>query len=209
MFNDRADAGRQLAPLLSHLSTETIVLALPRGGVPVGAEVAKELSAHLDVIVVRKLGVPGHPELAMGAIGEGGIKFIDQPLVDRLGISDDQISLVEKHERDELALRVLEFRAGRPALELQHRTVALIDDGIATGSTARVACQIARAAGARRVVLAVPVAPPGWDEQLADVADELIAVGTPRRFRSIGSFYRDFSQTSSEEVVRLLNALGG
>lgn len=190
--------------MLSHLPPATIVLALPRGGVPVAAEIAAQLRAPLDVIVVRKLGVPGHPELAMGAIGEGGTRFVDQSLVDRLGITEHERAIVELRERDELARRVHEFRAGRPPLALNERTVAVIDDGIATGSTARVACEIVWAAGAVRVVIAVPVAPIGWEERLSDVADQFIAIATPRQFKSIGSFYRDFTPTPSKEVVRLL-----
>lgn len=205
MFADRIDAGRQLAGLLTHLvGPDTTVLALPRGGVPVAAEVARALGAPLDVIVVRKLGVPVQPELAMGAIGENGVRFIDQTLVERLQISAAEITAVEERERRELDRRVAQFRQGRPPVELGGKQAVLIDDGIATGSTARVACQIVREAGARRVVLAVPVAPPDWEGRLADVADELVAVATPRRFRSIGSFYRDFRQVTTAEAAALL-----
>lgn len=205
MFADRVDAGRQLAGLLTHLvGPDTTVLALPRGGVPVAAEVARALGAPLDVIVVRKLGVPVQPELAMGAIGENGVRFIDQTLVERLQISAAEITAVEERERRELDRRVAQFRQGRPPVELGGKQAVLIDDGIATGSTARVACQIVREAGARRVVLAVPVAPPDWEGSLANVADELVAVATPRRFRSIGSFYRDFRQVTTAEAAALL-----
>lgn len=205
MFTDRVDAGRQLARRLTHLAgLDTTILALPRGGVPVAAEVARALGASLDVIVVRKLGVPVQPELAMGAIGENGVRFIDQTLVERLQISEAEISAVEERERRELDHRVDQFRRGRPPVDLAGKQAVLIDDGIATGSTARVACQIVRAGGARRVVLAVPVAPPDWEGRLSDVADELVAVATPRRFRSIGSFYRDFRQVTTGEAAALL-----
>ncbi len=205
MFSDRRDAGRQLAQMVGHLAgAETIVLGLPRGGVPVAAEVAKTLDAPMDVIVVRKLGVPGHEELAMGAIGEGGVKVIHSDVVDPLGISAEEIRAVERREAIELERRVEAFRGGGEAPEVAGRQVVIVDDGIATGSTIRAACQVARAQGAARVVIAVPVAPSGWEQRLADVADELICVSAPRRFGAIGAFYRDFRQTSDEEVTALL-----
>jgi predicted phosphoribosyltransferase len=205
MFADRRDAGRQLAHLLGHLkSPDTIVLGLPRGGVPVAAEVAAALDAPLDVIVVRKLGVPGHSELAMGAIGEGGVEVIHRQVTGPLGIGPEEIERVERRELVELDRRVTTFRGSRPAPDIAGRQVVIVDDGIATGSTARAACQVARAQGAGRVVVAVPVAPVGWERSFSDVADELIALHTPRRFGAIGAFYRDFRQTPDEEVTRLL-----
>ena len=205
MFDDRRDAGRHLAGAVGHLKgPNTIVLGLPRGGVPVAAEVAAALDAPLDVIVVRKLGVPGHSELAMGAIGEGGVEVVHRDIVDRLGIPDDQIERVKRREAIELDRRVEAFRAGGSRPELTDRQVVIVDDGIATGATARAACQVARAMGAERIVVAVPVAPVGWERRFEDVADEMIAVRTPRRFGAIGAFYRDFRQTSDEEVTGLL-----
>ncbi len=205
MFADRPDAGRQLAQVVGHLkSPNTIVLGLPRGGVPVAAEVAKALDAPLDVIVVRKLGVPGHSELAMGAIGEGGVEVIHRQVTGPLGISREELDRVKRQEVIELERRVEAFRGGRPAPDITGRQVVIVDDGIATGSTARAACQVARAMGASRVVVAVPVAPEGWERRLSDVADESIALHTPRRFGAIGAFYRDFRQTPDGEVTRLL-----
>jgi putative phosphoribosyl transferase len=207
MFSDRRDAGRQLSALVGHLAgPETIVLGLPRGGVPVAAEVARALDAPIDVIVVRKLGVPGHEELAMGAIGEGGVKVIHSEVVDPLGISPEAIRAVERRETIELERRVEAFRGGGASPDIAGRQVVIVDDGIATGSTIRAACQVARAQGAVRIVIAVPVAPSGWEQRLADVADELICVSAPRRFGAIGAFYRDFRQTTDEEVTSLLTA---
>ena len=205
MFSDRRDAGRQLAKLVGHLaSPDTIVLGLPRGGVPVAAEVARALDAPMDVIVVRKLGVPGHEELAMGAIGEGGVKVLHAQVVGPLGITTDEIRTVERRETAELERRVEAFRGKGAATDITGRQVVIVDDGIATGSTIRAACQVARAKGAARVVIAVPVAPSGWEQRMGDVADELICVASPRRFGAIGAFYRDFRQTSDEEVTSLL-----
>jgi predicted phosphoribosyltransferase len=207
MFADRRDAGRRLAKLLGHLAgPETIVLGLPRGGVPVAAEVARALDAPLDVIVVRKLGVPGHEELAMGAIGEGDVEVLHLDVIEQLGITSDAIRAVARRESIELARRVEAFRDGSPPPDIAGRRVIIVDDGIATGSTIRAACQVARAQGAARVVIAVPVAPFGWEQHMSEVADELICVDSPRRFGAIGAFYRDFRQTSDEEVTSLLAA---
>ena len=159
-FRDRVDAGRQLAQRLGHLRGEdVVVLGLPRGGVPVAFEVAGALQAQLDVIVVRKLGLPFQPELAMGAIGEGGFRVVDPGVVTRGRITPEELLSVERHERRELEKRVARFRRGRERLDLHNRVAVIVDDGIATGSTARVACDIARHLGAARIVLAVPVAP--------------------------------------------------
>lgn len=205
MFSDRSEAGRQLAKLVGHLAgPETIVLGLPRGGVPVAAEVARALDARLDVIVVRKLGVPGHEELAMGAIGEGGAKVLHPEVVERLGITEDQIRSVEQRESAELERRVATFRDDGTPPDIAGLLVVIVDDGIATGSTVRAACEVARARGAERIVIAVPVAPFGWERRMRGVADELICVSSPRRFGAIGAFYRDFRQTSDDEVTSLL-----
>jgi putative phosphoribosyl transferase len=205
MFRDRIDAGRRLAARLCHLRGEdVVVLGLPRGGVPVAAEVAAALAAPFDVIVVRKLGVPFQPELAMGAVGEGGIRVIDNEVVRLVGVSPAELAAVEARERAELVRRAERFRQGEERIDLAGRTVVIVDDGIATGSTARAACAVARAAHAGRVVLAVPVAPVGWRERLAGVADELVCVATPEPFVAVGQFYADFRQTTDEEVVACL-----
>jgi putative phosphoribosyl transferase len=204
-FADRVDAGRRLAARLQHLAGEPlVVLGLPRGGMPVAAEVAGVLQAPLDVIVVRKLGVPFQSELGMGAIGEDGARIINDAILRRAGISDSEIAAVEARERAELERRARRFRGDRPRIDLDGRTAVIVDDGIATGSTARAACQVARAHGAARVVLAVPVAPRDWEARMGGDADECIALGTPDPFWAIGQFYADFSQTSDDEVVACL-----
>jgi putative phosphoribosyl transferase len=204
-FLDRSDAGRRLANRMLHLRGEdVVVLALPRGGVPVAAEVARALGAPLDVIVVRKLGVPVQPELGMGAIGEGDVRIINPEVVAITHVTDAEIAAVERRERAELDRRAQRFRGDRPRTPLAGRTAVIIDDGIATGSTARAACQVARAQGAARVVLAVPVAPPSACAALAADADEVICLETPGHFLAIGEWYQDFSQTSDREVVSLL-----
>lgn len=204
-FLDRADAGRRLAGALLKLrGQDVVVLALPRGGVPVAAEVARALHAPLDVVVVRKLGVPVQPELGMGAIGEDGVRIINPDVVQMAQVTAGQLAAVEERERHELARRALRFRGDRPPVPVAGRTAIIVDDGIATGSTARAACQATRARGAVRVVLAVPVAPPSAGASLAADADEVICVETPPYFSAIGEWYQDFTQTSDEDVVRLL-----
>lgn len=205
MFTNRVEAGRQLGERLHHLRGEdVVVVGLPRGGVTVAAQVAAVLGVPLDVIMVRKLGVPHQPELAMGAIGEGGVRVLAPQTVRRSGVTDQALATVEQRERDELERRASRFRGDRPRVPLAGRTVVVVDDGIATGATARAACQVVRQLGAARVVLAVPVAPPGWVEHFQGVADELIALHTPRHFAAIGRWYEDFSQTTDEEVVACL-----
>jgi putative phosphoribosyl transferase len=204
-FRDRVDAGRQLAELLSRYRAEhPVVLALPRGGVPVAAEVADALGAPLDVLVVRKLGYPWQPELGMGAIAEGGVTVLNTDLIERIGADDDTIRSVQDRERVELERRVRRYRGDRPPLPVDGRTVILVDDGIATGSTAHAAIDVLKHRGAARVVLAAPVAPPEAVEDLRHVADEVVTVRTPRHFMAIGQFYDDFTQTGDEEVARLL-----
>ncbi len=204
-FADRVDAGRRLAAALERFASEdVVVLGLPRGGVPVAFEVAKALGAPLDVLVVRKLGVPFQPELAMGAVGEGGVKVLNERVLEEARIPADEVSAVEQREREVVDRRVGRFRAGRPPVPLGGRTALIIDDGIATGSTARAACAVARAHGANRVVLAVPVGPSDLDERLGEMADEVLCLETPSVFFAIGESYQDFSQTSDEEVAELL-----
>lgn len=206
LFRDRTDAGRQLASLVEHLrAADTVVVGLPRGGVPVAWAVADELDAPLDVILVRKLGVPVQPELAMGAIGEDGVRVIDADIVRATGVSDAMLDAVETRERAELERRAERYRAGRPRTPLTGRRVVVVDDGVATGSTARAACQVARTEGATRVVLAVPVAPPDWTRRLGAAADDYLAVAVPDSFSGVGQFYQDFSQTSDGEVIRILD----
>jgi len=205
MFADRIDAGERLVAKLEHLrDQDPVVVGLPRGGVPVAAVVARALGASLDVIVVRKLGVPYQPELAMGAIGEDGVEVLNHEVLRMVRVSEGQLAAVEARERAELERRGRAFRAGRPRLSLRDRLVIIVDDGVATGSTASAACQVARAEGASRVVLAVPVAPPDWTRRLGDTADEYVCVDTPASFHGVGQFYDDFSQTSDEEVTRWL-----
>jgi len=206
-FIDRSDAGRRLASRMLHLRGEdVVVLGLPRGGVPVAAEVARALNAPLDVIVVRKLGVPFQPELGMGAIGEGDVRIVNPEVVAITHVTDAEIAAVEKRERAELDRRARRFRGDRRRTPLPGRTAVIIDDGIATGSTARAACQVAKAQGAARVVMAAPVAPPSACAALAADADEVICLETPRHFMAIGEWYQDFSQTSDAEVISLLRA---
>ncbi|MEM9608354.1 MAG: phosphoribosyltransferase family protein [Actinomycetota bacterium] len=207
MFDDRIEAGRHLAARLGHLrDDDVVVVGLPRGGVPVAAEVARALDAPLDVILVRKLGLPFQAELAMGAIGEGGARFLREDIIDHAHVSPPELAAVERRERRELDRRARVYRGGRDRIDLAGRTAVIVDDGVATGSTARVACQVARLHGAKRIVLAVPVAPPDWVDRLADVTDELIVLATPLDFQAIRLFYRDFAATSDEEVIRLLAA---
>ncbi|MCU0265962.1 MAG: phosphoribosyltransferase [Actinomycetia bacterium] len=206
VFADRADAGRRLARLLGHLrGQDVVVVGLPRGGVPVAFEVARDLGAPLDVVVVRKLGVPFQPELGMGAIGEDGVRVVNDEVLRMTGVTAAELAAVENREGAELARRAARFRAGRARVPLAGRVVVVVDDGIATGSTARAACEVVRATGARRVVLAVPVAPVDWTGRLAGAADELVCVGTPRSFFGVGQFYADFTQTTDEEVVACLD----
>jgi predicted phosphoribosyltransferase len=207
-FRDRADAGRQLAALLGPLRDEhPVVLALPRGGVPVAYEIARALDAPLDVILVRKLGVPSQPELAMGALGEGGVRVTNDDVVRSSDVTANDIAAVEARERTELDRRAQTFRGERAMTPIDGRTVIVVDDGIATGSTALAAVQVARARGARRVVLAVPVAPPQtvrWFLASGHV-DDVVVVEQPARMWAIGSWYDDFTQTTDAEVVALLN----
>ncbi len=208
-FDDRVEAGRQLATILMDLGDQDpIVLGLPRGGVVVAAQVARALGAPLDVIIVRKLGVPFQPELAMGAIGEDGIRFLAEDVVRRAGISPDELAAVEQREREELQRRARLFRGEGPRLAVEGRTVIVVDDGIATGSSAYAACRVARAHGTQRVVLAVPVGPPDAVAALAKVADEVRCLETPAWLGAIGQFYRNFTQVDDATVVALLGGRG-
>ncbi len=206
IYRDRVDAGRRLGERLARLPLEDpVVLGLPRGGVPVAAQVARRIGAPLDVIVVRKLGVPRQPELAMGAIGEGGVQVLDERIVRAARVDDASLREVEDTERAVLDDRVARLRRGRPRVDLAGRTAVIVDDGIATGATARVACLVARRLGAARVVVAVPVGPPDITARMPE-ADEVICLDRPWGFRSVGGSYDDFEPTTDDEVVRLLDA---
>ncbi|MEU9085679.1 phosphoribosyltransferase family protein [Streptomyces sp. NPDC048357] len=205
LFSHRTDAGERLAEALLHLREEDpVVLGLPRGGVPVAFQVARALGAPLDVIVVRKLGVPHHRELGFGAIGEGGVRVISEHIVRDSRVRPEDLAAVEHAEEAELARQARRFRGERPRVALAGRTVIVVDDGIATGATAAAACEVVRAQGAARVVLAVPVAPPDAVTRLRAAADEVVCLSTPHAFRAVGEWYEDFSQTPDEEVVALL-----
>lgn len=206
-FRDRVDAGRHLAQVVKSADIgdgDVVVLGLPRGGVPVAFEVARVLGSPLDVIVVRKLGVPFQPELAMGAIGEEGVRVENEDVLRSSGLDRFDVDAVERHERVELERRARQYRGDRPRLDLNGRCAVIVDDGIATGSTARAACQVARAHGAARIVLAVPVASRLAVTELRDVCDEMLCVEVPEPFYAVGEWYRDFSQTTDEQVVELL-----
>jgi predicted phosphoribosyltransferase len=206
MFEDRVDAGERLAMRLDHLrGGDIVVLGLPRGGVPVAAEVAERLGLPLDVIVVRKLGVPWQPEVAMGAIGEDGSRILDRDLIERLGITPSQIDAVERSERTILAARVTQVRAVHDLVDLHGKTALIVDDGVATGATSSVACAIARSRGAARVIFAAPVGGPDAVRQVQG-ADEVVCLLQPAGFAAVGASYRDFAPTSGEEVIALLAA---
>jgi putative phosphoribosyl transferase len=209
-FRDRREAGRRLAERLSGLrASSPLVLGLPRGGVPVAFEVAKALGAPLDVLVVRKLGVPFQPELGMGAVGEDGVRVLNPDVLRQAGVTETQLAEVEARERAQVEERAVRLRRGRPAIPLEGRTVVIVDDGLATGGTARAAVHVARARGADRVILAVPVAPPETVAALRRDADDVVAVEIPEPFFAIGGWYADFSPTSDDEVIELLTVAGG
>lgn len=204
-FQDRQEAGRRLVRRLrGEYLTDPIVLALPRGGVPVAFEVAKGLNAPLDVTVIRKIGAPSRPELAVGAIAEGGEPELDREMLDALGLTPEELEPTIALERAELDRRLRRYRADREPPEIQDRTVLLIDDGLATGSTARAAVRSLRRRGPRRLVLAVPVCPPETARRLREEADDVICLLTPPDFRAVGLWYVDFGQTSDDEVMMLL-----
>lgn len=205
IFHDRTTAGRKLAQRLNHLkSKKVVVLGLPRGGVPVAFEVAREINAPLDVIVVRKLGVPFQPELAIGAVGESGVVIKNDEVIHLAKISTEQFAEAEARERQEVANRATKFREGRPPISLEGRLALIVDDGIATGSTAQAACEVARALGAEKIMLAVPVGSNEAVNALSKKADEVICLDIPEHFFAVGEWYEDFSPVSDEEVVRLL-----
>ncbi len=205
-FADRREAGRRLAAALARLAgtPDLLVLALPRGGVPVAFEVARALDADLDLMLVRKLGTPGQPELAMGAIASGGIEVLNPRVVQGLGIPESAIREVARREYLELKRREAAYRGDRPPPRIEGRTVILVDDGLATGSTMMAAIEAVRARHPARIVVAVPVAPPDTVERLRRLVDEVVALETPADFAAVGQWYLDFGQTGDEEVRALL-----
>jgi predicted phosphoribosyltransferase len=208
LFADRRDAGRQLGRRVAEEvpGPGTIVLGLPRGGVPVAYEVAAALEAPLDVLVVRKLGVPGHEELAMGAIASGGVRVLNHAIIGSLGLDEEAVREATAREQAELARRERLYRGGRPPPDVAGRIVVLVDDGLATGATMYAAVATVRRGGARRIVVAVPVAAAETCAQLGGRADAIICLHTPKRFRAVGVWYRDFAPTEDEEVRALLDA---
>jgi putative phosphoribosyl transferase len=205
-FVDRREAGRVLATRLEHYAArdDVVVLGLPRGGVPVAYEVASALAAPLDVFLVRKLGTPGHRELAMGAIASGGVRVLNEDVVQWYGIPEAAIEAVAREEAQELQRRELAYREGRQAPGLANHLVILVDDGLATGSTMRAAAQALRAHHPSRVVVAVPVGARQTCRELAEVADEVICARMPEPFSAVGQWYLNFDQTDDEEVRELL-----
>jgi predicted phosphoribosyltransferase len=212
LYKDRSDAGRKLAQLINArlppLGTDVIVLGLPRGGVPVAYEVAQELHAPLDVFVVRKLGTPGNPELAMGAIASGGIRVLNHQLIHQLGISDAQIAAATEKETTELLRREKSYRDDRPFPDLTGKTVLLIDDGLATGATMRAAVEALSQLGPQRVIVAVPVAAEDTCAEIGADVDEIICAEIPHPFYGVGMWYDNFSQTEDREVHDLLAKTG-
>ena len=206
LFHDRFDAGRKLAGLLADYADrqDVVVLGLPRGGVPVAFEVARTLHAPLDVFLVRKLGVPGYEELAMGAIASGGVRVLNQEVVQTLNISEEQLAAIAAAEQEELDRRARLYRGDRPPPDVKGRTAILIDDGLATGATMRAAVTALRQLGPGRIVVAVPVAAPETCAELRAEVDDIVCLSTPEPFQAVGLWYDYFSQTSDEEVHDLL-----
>jgi predicted phosphoribosyltransferase len=206
LFHDRVDAGRQLAERLKEYAnrSDVVVLGLPRGGVPVAFEVASRLDVPLDVFLVRKLGVPGHTELAMGAIAPAGVEVLNHDVIVDLGISAASVAAIAASERVELDRRDRIFRGGRPMPELSGKTVILVDDGLATGATMEAAVTALRQMGPAAIVVAAPVGARETCERLAGLADQLLCLATPAPFSAVGQWYENFSQTTDEEVQELL-----
>jgi putative phosphoribosyl transferase len=206
IFKNRTDAGRKLAARLQRYADrgDVLVLALPRGGVPVAYEVAKELKAPLDIFLVRKLGVPGYEELAMGALASGGVRVINEDVVRQLNIPGEVIDAVAAYEQRELERRERLYRGNRPPPNVNGRVAILIDDGLATGSTMRAAAAALRKQGPARIVVAVPVSSPETCDEFRSEVDDIVCAVTPEPFRGVGLWYEDFSQITDEEVRELL-----
>jgi len=206
IYRDRSEAGKQLAARLAKYANrdDVLVLALPRGGVPVGFEVAKQLHVPLDIFLVRKLGLPGHEELAMGAISTGGVRVLNEDVVDYLQIPEGVIDAIAAIELRELERRERAYRGDRPEPDVQGKTIILVDDGLATGSTMRAAAVALRQHNPARIVIAVPVSAPQTCDEYRMGVDEIVCASTPEPFRGVGQWYRDFSQTTDDEVRELL-----
>ena len=206
LFRDRVDAGWRLAEKLTAFAgrSDVVVLGVPRGGVPVAEQVALALRAALDVFVVRKVGVPGREELAMGAVATGGVRVVNREVVDTLGIDDELFRRAAEAEVEELARRERIYRGDRPRLDLTDQTVIIVDDGLATGASMRAAVEAIHVQRPAHTVVAVPVAPPSSCEELRSVADAVICAVTPEPFLSVGQWYEDFSQTTDDEVREAL-----
>ena len=210
VFLNREEAGGKLSHALkNYKDDELVVIGIPRGGVVVAAQVAKALKARLDVIIPRKIGAPHNPEVAIGAVTQDGTVIKDDTMVEILGISDDQIRDMASQVEQEISRRVSTYRGGRPGVEMRNKTVIVVDDGVATGYTVKAALQSVRRAGARRLVLAVPVAPADTASDLNKLVDDFICLHTPEIFYAVGQFYLDFDQTTDEEVIGLLAEAGG
>jgi predicted phosphoribosyltransferase len=211
MFKDRRDAGIQLVERLSHYKNKDnlLVLALPRGGVVPGFEIAKALNAPLDVLIVRKIGFPGQPEFAIGAVSETGAVSMNQSIVNRHNVSGDYIKEETARKKEEIARRVELYRGGRGIENLEGRTVILVDDGVATGATMKAGIAALKKEKIVKLVIALPVAPPSTAEELRHMVDEVICLETPEDFAAVGGYYLDFTQVTDEEVVALLKAASG
>jgi len=207
LYENRRQAGIGLAARVEHLHGrgDVVVLALPRGGVPVAHEVARALNAPLDIFLVRKLGLPGHAELAMGAIASGGVRVLNEDIVRWFSVPATVIDDVAREEEAELVRRERDYRAGRPPVELTDRIVLLVDDGLATGATMKAAIQAVRAQRPSRIIVAVPVGSPDTCRELTGIADEVVCARTPGNFTAVGQWYRDFSETTDQEVRDLLH----
>jgi putative phosphoribosyl transferase len=203
-FKNRVDAGKQLASALKPVSKDTIVLAIPRGGMVVGFEVAKALGVQLDVVITRKIGAPDNPELAIGAVAEDGTAILDDSIVGMLQVSKGYISEAVERQKLEIKRRLLRYRGDVPYPSLKNREVIVVDDGVATGSTLKAAIMSIRKKGARTIIVAVPVGPPDTVQQLSGLADRVVCLRIPEPFYAIGEFYDDFEQTEDEEVIKLL-----
>lgn len=209
LFKDRRDAGKRLAEELKDYTNieernNLIVLALPRGGVPVAYEVAKEFEAPLDIFLVRKLGLPGHEELAMGAIASGGVRVLNDDVVGALDIPKEVVDSVAEREHQELERRERAYRGDRPRPDLENKTVVLVDDGLATGASMRAAVQGVRTQNPRRIIIAVPTAAPETCEGFEEIVDTIVCASTPQPFFGVGAWYEDFTQTTDDEVRELL-----
>lgn len=210
LFADRRQAGQQLAERLKELDLgeDALVLALPRGGVPVGYEVAQALQVPLDVFLTQKIGAPGNPEFAIGAVASDGTPILDQEVVQELGITDDYIASETEHQLIEIERRMVAYRGDRPPPQIEGRTVVLVDDGVATGSTVRASLRALRKRNPGRLILAVPVGPPRSIEALKPLADEVVVLAMPEPFWAVGRFYEAFPQVTDDQVVKLLQAAG-